>query len=160
MRAHDNLWGYIYPWDTCIPRGACIPGHTCISRDTCIPRDTRTPRDICIPIDSHALSSQCITAHPSASHWMRLHQNPSDSHPLAKVGDRWKTMKVDLRRYRGQFRGGLREEIPIFWFPTPKSWVSKFWAFKIVPGAISDGRNDGDFSGDFLQLRSIRQDAI
>ena len=89
-----------------------------------------------------------------------MHETPSDSHPPAKVGDRWKTFKIHLRRYRGQFRGALREEIPIFWVPTLKSWVSKNWVFKIVPGAISDGRNDGDFSGDFLQLRAIRQDAI
>ena len=98
----------------------------------------------------HRLSSRSIT----------VHHSPSDCHPPAKIGDRWKTMKVDLRRYRGQFRGGLREEIPNFWVPTPKSWVSKNGVFKIVPGAISDGRSDGDVFGDFLQLRSIRQDAI
>ena len=115
-RGYKYPWGYMYPGDTCIPADTCIPGDTCILRDTCIPGDTRIPGDTCIPIDSHAPASQCITVdpsasqciaphpsasqcipvHPNASQCMGLHQTPSDSHPPAKVGDRWKTFKIKL----------------------------------------------------------------
>ena len=96
----SHSWGYMYP------RGDMYPWDTCISRD------------ICVPKDSHVLSWQSIPVHPSAWDSIRLYESPSDSHPPAIVADRWKTFKIDLRRYRGQFRGGLGEEISNFWVPT------------------------------------------
>ena len=82
----------------------------------------------CITV--HHNASQCITVNHSASLCVTMHHNPSDSHLPPKDGDRWKTSRIDLRRYRGQFRGGLSEEIPIFWAPTQKNNCQKMGCSK------------------------------
>ena len=88
-----------------------IPVHPSASHCIAHPSESQ-----CISV--HPSASQCIPVHPSACDSIRLHQTPSDSHLPAKVGDRWKTFKIDLERYRGQFRGGLSEEIRNFWVST------------------------------------------
>ena len=112
MRVHESLWGYIYPlgymypWEYMYPRGYMYPWGYMYPRGYMYPQGYMYLQGYICP---HRLSCTLMTVHPSASQCMRLHQTPSDSHPPAKVGDRWKTFKVDLRRYRGQFWGGLSE---------------------------------------------------
>ena len=110
MRVHESPWGCIFLGIHLSP-GIHVSSGIYVSPGYMYPQGYMYPhRPLCTLITVHHSASQCI----------RLHQPPKD-------GDRWKTLKVDLQRYRGQFQGGLREWIANVWVSSKKKIGNKLF---------------------------------